>query len=110
MRPSYLVLLIIFLLPILFFFHTRGVITHDEGYILHSAEKVAAGLNPYGDFRFVYTPGSILLTALSFKVLGVSILSSRILMLLFSVASCFLIYKCLHLSTRSKVYATIAEK
>ena len=108
MRPSYLVTLIIILLPILIFFHTHGVITHDEGYILHNAQMTLEGQIPFRDFRFVYTPGSLLLTALSFKLFGVSVLSSRILMLTLSIISTILIYKCVQMPTRNKLYSTIA--
>ncbi len=108
MKVSYVFVLHIILLPILIFFHTRGIVTHDEGYIIYSAEKVLNGLVVYRDFDFVYTPFSIFLTSLSFKLLGTTVLSSRILMIILSIASSFLIYKTVILATRNKFYATLA--
>lgn len=108
MKLPYLTKLLIVLLPILIFFHTRGVVIHDEGYIIFSAEKILQGLFPYRDFDFVYTPGSILLTALSFIIFQPSVLASRILMILLSLLSSLLIFKIIILPTKNKIYATLA--
>lgn len=108
MKFSYLSFFLLILLPVLFFFLTRGVITHDEGYILYSSEKLLNGLLPYRDFNFVYTPLSLYLTALTFKILGVSILSSRILILILSLTTCILLYKIIILATKNKMYATLS--
>ncbi|MDO8269608.1 MAG: glycosyltransferase family 39 protein [Candidatus Levybacteria bacterium] len=87
---------------------TRGVVTHDEGYILHSAEKIFDGQIPYRDFHFVYTPLSIFLTWISFVIFQPSILSSRILMILIALLSSGLIFKTIMYATKNKLYATIA--
>ncbi len=108
MRLNTLTILYILLLPILIFFFTRGVITHDEGYILNSSWKMLSGIMPYRDFHFVYTPGSLFLTTLSFALFGVSILSSRILMLFIAVASIALIYGIIVKATNNRLYAVIA--
>lgn len=108
MKLPYLTKLLIVLLPVLIFFHTRGVVLHDEGYIIFSAEKILQGLLPYRDFDFVYTPGSILLTALSFTIFHPSVLASRILMILLSLLSSLLIFKIVILPTKNKLYATLA--
>lgn len=107
MKLSYPVVVLIILLPILTFFLTRGVITHDEGYILHSAEKITEGLMPYRDFSFVYTPLSIFATALSFILFGPSILSSRILVLFVALLSCGFLFYVIRLATKNKFYATL---
>ena len=109
MGQKNLIILIIILLPMIIFFHTRGIVFGDEGYILHSSERILDGQLPYRDFSFIFTPGSIFLTALSLKILGTSILSSRLLMVAVSILTIILIYKCIHLPTRNKVYATIAS-
>lgn len=108
MKLSKFVIFLLLILPILIFFFTRGVITHDEGYILQSSEKIYSGQLPYRDFNFVYTPLSIFLTALSFKLLAPSILTSRILMLTISLISIILINKIIFLSTKNKLYSTFA--
>lgn len=107
MRLTYISVVLIILLPILIFFFTRGVITHDEGYILHSSEKILHGLLPYRDFHFVYTPLSLFMTAFSLAIFP-SILSTRILMLLITILSCLLIYRIVILSTNNKTYALFA--
>lgn len=99
---------ILVLLLILVFFHTRGVITHDEGYILQSSLRFLNGEIPYKDFHFAYTPGSIFLTSLSFLLFSPSILSSRILMILISLITSVLIYRTIFLSTRNKLYSFLA--
>ncbi len=108
MKLSYLSILLLFLFPFFVFFMTRGIITHDEGYILFSSEKLINGLLPYRDFHFVYTPLSLFLTSLSFIVFKTSVLSSRILMIAIAMLSSLLIYKLVILSTKNKLYATIA--
>lgn len=108
MRFSYLSILLLILLPILLFFLTRGVVTHDEGYILHSSERMLYGQFPFRDFHFVYTPLSIMATSISFSILGPSILSSRILILVIYMLSSFLLFKTILIATKNKLYATIA--
>lgn len=84
--------LILFSLLILLFFFNRGFLPYDEGYILHSAQRILMGEKIYKDFNFIYTPGSVFLTAFSFKVLGESILSGRVLMLLITLTSTLILY------------------
>lgn len=98
----------IVLVLLLIFFHTRGTISHDEGYILQSSLKLYEGQIPYRDFHFVYTPGSIFLTALSFLIFSPSILSSRILMIIISLLSSLLVYKTTLLATKNKLYGFLA--
>lgn len=107
MKLSYLSVLLIFLFPVLLFFLTRGVVIHDEGYILHSSERLLNGLIPYRDFNFVYTPGSLFLTSASFAIFGPSILTSRILMVCIASLSSFLIFKIILISTKNRFYATL---
>lgn len=98
----------IILLPILIYFHFRGLIVHDEGYVLNSADKLLRGLIPYKDFHYSYTPLSIFLTTASFILFGSSIFSSRILMLLLSLISCLLIYYIVKMSAKKDLYAFLA--
>ncbi len=90
----------------LLFFHTRGFISHDEGWVLNAASRILDGEVPYRDFYFLYTPGSIFSVALFFKFLGESILTARMLALLFSIASVSLLYKILERLTSNKSLVT----
>lgn len=108
MRVSYLTVLLLIILPVLLFFLFRGAVTNDEGYILHSSERMVQGQMPYRDFHFVYTPLSLFVTDGIFRIFGSSIFSSRIIVLLTYLFSTLLLYKVVMLSTKNKLYATIA--
>jgi len=92
MRGRFIFFFFLFIPILLLFFLTRGVVLYDEGYILHYSERLFQGQLPYRDFHFVYTPASLFLTALSFKLFGVNILASRILMMLIAVLSSWLVF------------------
>lgn len=83
----------IFIAVNLLFFHTRGLFYSDDGYILNSALRVLHGQIPYKDFHFAYTPVSIFIELFSFKLFGVSILSSRIVAAAISFLTCLIIFK-----------------
>lgn len=102
------IFLFFFIVVTLVFFHTRGSIMGDEGYILNSSLKFFNGNFPYRDFTFIYTPGSIFLTALSFMIFSPSILASRILIIIVSLISCFLIYKVSFLATKNPTYGLLS--
>lgn len=108
MRVSYLSVLLLIILPILLFFIFRGAVTNDEGYILHSSERMIQGQMPYRDFHFVYTPLSLFLTEGIFRIFGESIFSSRILIFATYFISSLLIYKVVQLATKNKLYSTLA--
>ena len=93
---------------VLLFFHTRGVIVHDEGYVLNSAHNILSGLTIYKDFHFSYTPGSVYLVSLFFSLFGESVLSSRLLMVLLSFGSVFLIYSIAKQITKRDIYGYIS--
>lgn len=103
--PSYFFLIV---LLILIFFHTRGVIVHDEGYVLNSAQQVLSGATIYKDFHFSYTPGSVFLVSLFFSIFGHSVLASRILMILISFSSTILIFFISKQITRREIYGYIS--
>lgn len=105
-KPPFL--LILLSISTLLFFFNRGFLPHDEGYILHSAQRILEGEVVYKDFHFIYTPGSIFLTALSFKILGESILAGRILMLLISLITSFVIYITIARITRNSLLSLLA--
>src|SRR3990167_8376883 len=84
------------------FFFNRGFAYYDEGFILHAAQRVLQGEVPYRDFDLIYTPGSVYLTAAAFKLLGESILTGRILMLLVSWLTGYLVYLICVKATKKK--------
>lgn len=62
-------------------FVNRGIVIYDEGYYAHIAERILTGEIPFKDFFIQFPPGYFYLLALSYKVLGASILTGRFLTL-----------------------------
>lgn len=81
---------------------------HDEGYILHAAQRFLQGDIPYRDFHFIYTPATIFATAFGFKIFGENILSGRILALLIAIVTSFIIYKITNQLTNNKLTSFIS--
>jgi 4-amino-4-deoxy-L-arabinose transferase-like glycosyltransferase len=81
---------IVFFLLILF--GTRGVVYSDEGYILYGAQRILEGQIPYTDFHFAYTPLSLYVTAGAFLLFGETILAGRILIILLSLVTSFILF------------------
>ena len=67
------VLSVVYLIP----FVDRGWIPHDEGCLAQSAERVLGGEIPHRDFDEIYTGGLSYLHALSFRIIGVKLISLR---------------------------------
>jgi hypothetical protein len=63
----------------------RGWVPHDEGALAQSAERVLRGELPHRDFVEIYTGALSYLNAASFRVFGASLLSPRIVLLLFAL-------------------------
>src|ERR1700692_4769672 len=61
----------------LFLFRHYSVMDLDEGIVLQGAERILHGQVPYRDFFMFYTPGSVYLVALLFKVFGDSLNVAR---------------------------------
>lgn len=64
-------------------FINKGIVIYDEGYYAHLAERILNGGVPYRDFFLQFTPGYFYILALFYKVFGVSVITGRILTLLF---------------------------
>jgi hypothetical protein len=64
----------------------------DEGYILHSAQRLHSGEIPYKDFNFIYTPGSIYVISAVFCLLGESILTGKIIVIFIAAITSIFIY------------------
>src|SRR6266487_1371758 len=97
----------ILFLVILAFFHFRGVIFYDEGYILNSALRVAHGQVPYRDFDVNYTPISFLTTTVFLKLFGESVFAGRLAALAVSLFSLFALFKILQLITKNKLFIVL---
>lgn len=98
-----LVYLVIFisLIVILLFFHTKGVVFNDEGYILNSALRMVHGQAPYRDFDVAYPPFSFEITSLFIQIFGQSVLTGRIAAFTVSLFSLFAIFKILKLISKN---------
>src|SRR3990172_6805151 len=102
------VFVILFSFLVLIFFFNRGFAYYDEGFILHAAQRILQGELPYKDFDLIYTPGTVFLTAASFKVFGESILTGRILALLVSLLAGCLVFQVCHRATKNSLGAFLA--
>jgi 4-amino-4-deoxy-L-arabinose transferase-like glycosyltransferase len=70
----------------------RMVMTNDEGIVLESAQRMAAGGRLYVDFFGYMSPGSYWLQALVFKLLGVALWTGRLIVILDFALQCALVY------------------
>src|SRR3989344_5399642 len=77
---------------VLGFVYSRGFIPHDEGWILHPAQRITQGQLPYRDFHYIYTPGVAYFIAFVFKLFGPSIVVSRAATLIIALSSVWLIW------------------
>lgn len=70
---------LIFLISLLYLFLFRrySAMDLDEGIVLQGAERILHGQVPYRDFFMFYTPGSVYIVALLFKVFGDSLNVAR---------------------------------
>ena len=70
----------------------RMVLTNDEGIVLESAQRMAAGGRIYVDFFGIVSPGSYWLQALVFKLLGIALWTGRLIVILDLALQCALVY------------------
>lgn len=70
----------------------RVVMTNDEGIILESAQRMISGSRIYVDFFGYMSPGSYWLQAFVFRLLGISFLAGRLIVILDFAAQCSLVY------------------
>lgn len=82
--------LVCFLFNLLFL--NKGITLYDEGYILESALLSYLGKIPYKDFFFQYTPLTVFIGSMWFKIFGPGIINLRVLALIISSASTVLGY------------------
>lgn len=102
-------LLIIILTTLaLSFFYNKGLSTADEGYILHAAQRLHNGEFPYRDFNFIYTPGSLYLISATYTILGESILSGRLLVVITAILTSSFTYLITYKLSKNKLVATLS--
>ena len=70
----------------------RMVLTNDEGIVLESAQRMAAGGRIYVDFFGYMSPGSYWIQALVFRLLGVALWTGRLIVILDFAFQCALVY------------------
>jgi hypothetical protein len=74
-------------------FYKKGLNPLDEGNLLHLAQRVLAGDMPYRDFFWIMMPLAFYLQAFLFKIFGVSVLVSRLfLVVLISLVAVMIYY------------------
>lgn len=84
--------LYIILVLVLLFVYSRGFIPHDEGWILHPAQRILNGEVPYRDFQYIYTPGAAYLISFWYLVNGVDVFGARIFTMIFVLLTIKIIY------------------
>jgi len=70
----------------------RLVLTNDEGIVLDTAQRIAAGQRPYVDFATYMSPGSYWLQAIVFRWLGLALWTGRLIVILDFSLQCALVY------------------
>lgn len=70
----------------------RVVLTNDEGILLEPAQRIAFGARPYADFWTYMSPGSYWLQAAVFRLLGVSLITGRLVVILDFALQCALVF------------------
>jgi 4-amino-4-deoxy-L-arabinose transferase-like glycosyltransferase len=77
---------------LLIFHGQRMVLTNDEGIVLESAQRMAAGSRLYVDFFGYMSPGSYWLQTLVFRLLGIALWTGRLIVILDFALQCSLVY------------------
>ncbi|MDP2637831.1 MAG: glycosyltransferase family 39 protein [Candidatus Levybacteria bacterium] len=90
------------------FFYNKGFSAADEGYILHAAQRLHNGEIPYRDFNFIYTPGSLFAISATFSILGESILSGKLLVVIIAIITSLLFYLTANKLSNSKTISTLS--
>jgi len=75
---------IICCIPIFLTFN-KGINYFDEGFMIEGARRIGAGEVPYRDFSLIYTPGSLYLLALMFRIYGQYVIVERLAVALVSI-------------------------
>src|SRR5689334_10690216 len=73
-------------------FWNRGLGLSVIGYSIAPAERVMQGEVPYRDFLFNYTPGILWVNALLMKMFGATLLTTRVGLLIFKLATLVVLF------------------
>ena len=72
----------------------RGWVSHDEGTLAQTADRVLRGELPHRDFDDVYTGGLAYLNAVAFQIFGPTLASFRDMLMIFALAWTAAMYYC----------------
>ncbi len=108
MRPTYFRILILIILPILCYFHFRGLVFGEEGYLLNSTSKLLNGSIPYRDYYYPHNPLGIFILSFAFLLFGESVFSARILILILNVLSIWIIFNTVKSITKRLIYSLLS--
>ncbi len=79
-------------IPLLIFFHLRGFVAHDEGWILNPATRLLHGEAVYRDFHFIYTPGTLFFTTGLYALFGESVIIARLAAVAIAFLTLLIVY------------------
>src|SRR5260370_13293112 len=75
-------------------YNRESRLSYAIGYNLYGAERILAGEVPYRDFHTLYPPAAVYLNAALFRVLGVTLYTALLGVLVFKVLTTLFIYLC----------------
>lgn len=96
-KYSFQIVLLIGALIYYSFFAIKNLVTFDEGYFVHAAERISLGEVPYKDFSLQYGPLYFYLLAILYKIFGTFIITGRYLNLIFCLFTIVSIFYLLNL-------------
>lgn len=96
-------------IPLLAFFHLRGFVAHDEGWILNPAVRLLHGEAAYRDFHFIYTPGTLFFVTGLFALFGESVIIARIAAVSIALLTLFILYSLVIKSTGSSLIGILTS-
>jgi len=92
MKYYFLLLLLILIIAVFKILNVHPTFSDENVYFL-MAKKVLEGKVPYKDFNFVHPPLQLYAISAFFKIFGISILSGKLLPILFSSFSAILVFE-----------------
>lgn len=100
------ILLLIIAFSYYLFFVNKNLVTFDEGYFVHVAQRIFSGEIPYKDFSLQYGPLYFYILALFYKLFDLTIYAGRFLSLIFClsiIASIFYLLNLLKIKSKTVI-------